>query len=77
MYEIVEDVVIYISLIVEDRGGYVNMYLGVMKFFVLGNDLYFINVVVNILDNVIKYLDDELKIDIYIENVKNSILLKI
>ena len=35
------------------------------------------NVVVNVLDNAIKYSESEPKIDIYTENVKNSIVLKI
>ena len=31
----------------------------------------------NILDNAIKYSEDEPKIDIYTENVKNSIVMKV
>ena len=77
LHDIVEDAVTHISLIVEDRGGYVNTHLEAMKSSVLGNDLHLTNVVVNILDNAIKYSEDEPKIDIYTENVKNSIMLKI
>ena len=77
LHDIIEDAVTHISLIVEDRGGYVNTHLEAMKSSVLGNDLHLTNVVVNILDNAIKYSDDEPKIDIYTENVKNSIMLKI
>ncbi|MAL59801.1 MAG: two-component sensor histidine kinase [Flavobacteriaceae bacterium] len=77
LHDIIEDAVTHISLIVEDRGGYVNTHLEAMKSSVLGNDLHLTNVVVNILDNAIKYSEDEPKIDIYTENVKNSIMLKI
>lgn len=35
------------------------------------------NVVVNILDNAVKYSEGEPKIDIYTENVKNNVILKI
>lgn len=77
LHEIVEDAVTHISLIVEDRGGYVKTHFNAMKSSVLGNDLHLTNMVVNVLDNAIKYSEGEPKIDIYTENVKDSIMLKI
>lgn len=77
LHEIIEDAISHVSLIVEDRGGYIKTHLNAMKSSVLGNDLHLTNLVVNILDNAIKYSEDEPKIDIYTENVKNTILLKI
>ena len=44
---------------------------------VLANETHFTNVIVNILDNAIKYSEGEPKIDVYTENVGNSILIKI
>jgi len=41
------------------------------------NDVHFTNVLVNILDNAIKYSPDEPVIDVYTENVKDFILIKI
>ena len=40
-------------------------------------NLILTNVVVNILDNAIKYSEGEPKIDIYTENVRNYIVMKI
>ncbi len=74
---IVEDAISHVSLIVEDRGGYVKTHYGALKSTVLANESHLSNVIVNILDNAIKYSDDAPKIDIYSENVRNSILLKI
>jgi len=58
LHDIIEDAVTHVSLIVENREGYMKSHL-------------------NILDNAIKYSENEPKIDIYTENVKNSIVLKI
>src|SRR5690606_31162121 len=77
LQKVVEDSISHVSLIVEDRGGYVNTHFGALKSTVLANESHLSNVIVNILDNAIKYSEDEPKIDIYSENVKNSIILKI
>ncbi|MEZ4779607.1 MAG: HAMP domain-containing sensor histidine kinase [Flavobacteriaceae bacterium] len=77
LHDIVEDAITHVSLIIEDRGGYVKTNFEAMKSSVLGNDLHLTNVVVNILDNAIKYSEGEPKIDIHTENVKNTILLTI
>ncbi len=77
LHDIIEDAITHISLIVENRDGYVKMHLGALKATILANDSHLTNVIVNILDNAIKYSEEEPKIDVYTENVKNSIVLKI
>lgn len=77
LHELVTDAISHIDLIVQDRGGYVKTHLGALKSSILGNQTHFTNVIVNILDNAVKYSPDEPKIDVYTENVKNYIILKI
>lgn len=77
LQEITLEAVNHVSLIVEDRGGYVKTHFGAMKNTILANRSHFTNVIVNILDNAIKYSPEAPRIDIYSENVKNSVILKI
>lgn len=77
LHDIVEDAITHVQLIVEDRKGYIKTHLSAVKSSVLANETHFTNVIVNILDNAIKYSDDAPEIDVYTENVGNNIILKI
>lgn len=77
LHDLVEDAITHVQLLVEDRGGYIKEHFDAQKSSILANESHFTNVIVNILDNAIKYSPEAPKIDIYTENVKNSIILKI
>lgn len=77
LHEIIEDAITHVSLIVEDRGGFIKTNLQALKCSVLGNDLHLTNVIVNMLDNAIKYTEVPPEIIIETENIKDTILLKI
>ena len=77
LHDLIEDALTHVELIVENRKGYIKTHLNAEKSSVLANETHFTNVIVNILDNAIKYSDDEPKIDVYTENVGTNILLKI
>jgi len=77
LHEIVEISISHVGLLVEDSGGYINTHFGAMKSSILANDSHMTNVVVNILENAIKYSEDKPKIDVYTENVKDTIILRI
>tara|TARA_B110000285_G_scaffold26865_1_gene26283 strand:- start:13527 stop:15089 length:1563 start_codon:yes stop_codon:yes gene_type:complete len=77
LHELVGDAITHLSLIVESRGGYINTEFNADNCVILGNELHLTNVLVNILDNAIKYTDGVPKIDVYTENVKNDIVLTI
>lgn len=77
MHDLIEDAITHVELIVEDRQGYIKTFLDAPKASVLANESHFTNVIVNILDNAIKYSPEAPKIEVYTENVGNNILLKI
>ena len=77
VHDIIGDAIAHIELIVNDRGGYVNSHLEAERSEVLANDMHLTNVIVNILDNAVKYSPESPKIDVYTEVVKNHIIVKI
>jgi two-component system phosphate regulon sensor histidine kinase PhoR len=77
LHDIIEDAVEHISLIVEDREGEITTNLEAKRTTTLINDTHFTNVIVNILDNAIKYTVERPVINIQTENVRDFILIKI
>ena len=77
LHDLVYDAVSHVELIVEDRGGYIQTHFGALRSSILANQDHFTNVLVNILDNAIKYSEEAPKIDIYTTNVKNYIYCEI
>ena len=77
LHDLIEDAITHVELIVEDRKGYIKTHFNADKSSVLANQTYFTNVIVNVLDNAVKYSNESPQIDIYTENVGNNILLSI
>ena len=77
LHDLIEEAITHFELIVEDRQGYIKTHFGALKASILANQTHFINVIVNILDNAVKYSPDHPKVDIYTENVKHFIVMKI
>ncbi|MDC6364954.1 MULTISPECIES: sensor histidine kinase [Flavobacteriaceae] len=77
VHELISDAIAHIDLIVKDRGGYVNSHMKSERSEVLANETHMTNVLVNILDNAVKYSPEPPKIDVYTELVKNSIVIKV
>lgn len=77
IHDIIEDAIEHVNLIVDDRNGTITTNFDAKRTSVLLNDVHFTNVIVNILDNAIKYSPEEPVIDIYTENVKDFVIVKI
>lgn len=77
VHDIIQDAIAHVELIVADRGGYIKPHLEAQSTEVLANEMHFTNVIVNILDNAIKYSPDAPRIDIHTEVAKNHIIVKI
>jgi two-component system phosphate regulon sensor histidine kinase PhoR len=77
IHDIIEEAIAHVHLIIEDRQGKLTRHFHAKRTTALLNDVHFTNVLVNILDNAIKYSPDEPIIDIYTENIKDFILIKI
>ena len=77
IHEIIDDAVEHINLIIEDRQGSIITHFEATRTSVLLNDVHFTNVIVNILDNAIKYSPELPVIDIYTENVNDFIIIEI
>lgn len=75
--EVIEDAIEHVHLILEDRGGSVKKFFDATRTTVLLNDFHFTNVIVNILENAIKYTPGTPEIEIFTENIKDMLLIKI
>jgi two-component system phosphate regulon sensor histidine kinase PhoR len=64
-------------LIVEDSHGKITTHFKATRTTILLKEVHFTNVLVNILDNAVKYTTEPPVIDIFTENIKDYILIKI
>lgn len=77
LHEIIEESIAHIGIIIENKGGIITTNLNAINTKILANKNAFTNLIINILDNSVKYTDDTPKININTENVKKSVILKI
>lgn len=75
LHDLILDAITHVELIVEDRKGYIKTHFKASKSSILANSTYFTNVIVNVLDNAVKYSENSPKIDITTENVGNNIVM--
>ncbi len=75
--EILSDAIEHVSLIMENREGVLHTHFNATRTIALLNDVHFTNVFVNILDNAIKYSPQNPIIDVFTENVKDYLIVKI
>lgn len=77
IHDIIGDAIEHVNLILEDRQGTIKSHFNALRTTVLINDLHFTNVIVNILENAIKYSPNVPEIEIFTENIKDMIIIKV
>jgi len=77
VHDIILDAIAHVELIVQDRGGYIQTHLDAKRTEVLANEMHFTNVIINILDNAVKYSTEAPNIDVFTELAKNFIIIKV
>ena len=75
--ELIQDAIEHVQLILEDKNGTITTNLIAKRNTCLLNDTHFTNVIVNILDNAIKYSATDPMIEVSTENVKDIIIIRI
>ncbi|MFV8341929.1 sensor histidine kinase [Flavobacterium sp. XS2P39] len=77
IHDVINDAIEHVNLILEDRQGTITSHYDANRTTVLINDVHFTNVLVNILENAIKYSPNVPEIDVFTENVKDMVIIKV
>lgn len=77
VHDTIEEALTHVDLLVKDKGGYIKTKLEAGLTEILANQFHFTSIIVNMLDNAIKYSEDAPKIDILTENSDKFISIKI
>jgi len=77
IHDVIEDAIEHVNLILEDKKGTIVKHFNAARTTSLINEVHFTNVLVNILENAIKYSPDIPEIEVFTENIKDMILIKI
>jgi two-component system phosphate regulon sensor histidine kinase PhoR len=77
IHDTLEDAINHVSLLNNDKQGTVNTHFEAITSEISGNEFHLTNVLVNILENVIKYTEGAPKIDVYTESTNKFFIVKV
>ncbi|MFT5258258.1 MAG: two-component system phosphate regulon sensor histidine kinase PhoR [Arenicella sp.] len=77
LHDTIEDAITHVSLLSEDRGGKIEIHLEALESELPGNQFHLTNVVVNMLENAIKYSEGAPKIEVFTESTAKFFIFKI
>ena len=73
IHEVIEDAVEHVKLIVESNKGSINLSLNADNSYILGNSNHLENIIINILDNAVKYSKSKPSIVVSTRNIDDNI----
>jgi two-component system phosphate regulon sensor histidine kinase PhoR len=76
-HDLIEDAITHIDLLINNRNGSISTHFKAIMSEISGNQVHLTNLVVNILENALKYSEGEPKIDIFTENTNKFFIFKI
>jgi two-component system phosphate regulon sensor histidine kinase PhoR len=77
LHDVIEDAISHVSLLTLDKQGTITRHFSAIQSEALANQFHMTNVLVNMLENALKYSQDAPKIDIYTESTNKNIIIKI
>ncbi|MGK0235293.1 MAG: two-component system phosphate regulon sensor histidine kinase PhoR [Psychroserpens sp.] len=77
IHDTIQDAISHVSLLVKDREGTIETHFEAIISEVSGNEFHLVNVIVNMLENAIKYSKENPKIEVYTESTNKFFIFKI
>lgn len=77
LHDVIEDAISHVSLLTLDKKGTITTHFSAIQSEALANQFHMTNVLVNMLENALKYSTDAPKIDIYTESTNKNLVIKI
>jgi two-component system phosphate regulon sensor histidine kinase PhoR len=77
VHEVIENAINHFDLIIRNKDGAIDSRYGAVQNEVLASKFHLTNVIMNILDNAVKYSDDVPRVHVTTENAGNFVVIKI
>ena len=77
MHDTIDDAITHVSLLIADRKGSIDIHFEAITSEIPGNQFHLTNVIVNMLENALKYSEGAPKIDVYTESTNKFFVFKI
>ena len=77
VHELITSAISHVQVMINERGGVIHTHFLASNSDISANESHLTNIFVNVIENAIKYSPEAPEIDIYTENIKNRILIRV
>ena len=77
VHDLITNAITHVQVMLNERGGVIHTHFLADNSDISANESHLTNVFINVIENAIKYSPEAPEIDIYTENIKNRILIRI